>query len=247
MKNRLLWVALVIALIGCNQKNQEVAVSVDEAPAATIAAVQAAKSTEEKVIKEKPDSITSTVKEIHASNNAGPFGISKGMTLDDLKAYNPQPLINGGFELNGVPMPHEKFMRHTVFLTRETGVCGLYSLSNVIETNSSGDELKAEYQAMLALLTSKYGEPSSEVDELKSDSLFKKPEQWMLSLRYGDRTYRTYWLSHIGGKNLPYNLEAISLGANAITGGHVQLELHYSFDNANDCEAIEQAKKSVGL
>jgi hypothetical protein len=179
---------------------------------------------------------------------AGPFGLDKGMTLDNLKKQTEltpgnQPFIYTAKNLlNG----HPDFGQYLLVVTPDYGLCKVSASSKNISTDSSGIDLKEYHKQLNEALVAKYGSASEIFDFLKAGSIWKEPHYWMMSLIKKDRALTTFW---IPSKNtaLPDALSTISLEALALNTNSGYVRLTYEFDNMSDCLKIVNAKKNSNL
>lgn len=178
--------------------------------------------------------------------NEGPFGIKKGMTWAELQPYKPMLKSGKAFELSSVPMPHEFFINHVVFLTKETGVCEILSSSNIVTTKENGEDLRLKFESIKQGLSEKYGPPTTNVDQIEEDSVLKSPNDWMLSIRTEDRKFKAYWISEDKQK-YPNGIDTISLEVKAININNGIMLLNYEFDNLPECNTVWNAEVNQAL
>ena len=115
---------------------------------------------------------------------AGPFGLGKGMTLEELKnqgafvSDEEQFFYTAKIIANG----HPDFEIYSVTLTLEHGVCKVQAVSKVIETSSFGTELVSKHKSLADAVSVKYGLPSKKYDFFNSGSIWKESQYWMMGL-----------------------------------------------------------------
>lgn len=179
-------------------------------------------------------------------DNEGPFGIKKGMNWAELQPYNPTLKSGWAFELSSVPIPHEFFITHVVFLSKETGVCEILSYSNIVTTSEDGEDLKLKYESIKQGISDKYGPPTTDVDLINEDSQWKSKNNWMMSVMTKDRRHRAYWISSENRK-FPNGIDTISLEVGAININNGVLLLNYEFDNLQECKKHQNIDANKAL
>lgn len=179
---------------------------------------------------------------------AGPLGLSKGMTLQELKkqgtfAPSNEPFI---YTAKKIANGHPDFESYTVIVTPEQGLCKMQALSKDIETSSFGTELESKYQTLTNALSEKYGTPTKNYDFLRAGSIWKDSQDWMMGLLKKERTLTAFWINE-GNTNFPDSIKSIKVETVALSGSKGYIILGYEFDNLSECMATLKAKQNSNL
>ena len=179
---------------------------------------------------------------------AAPFGLTKGMGLEELKKQgtfvpgNQQYVYTSKSINNG----HPDFEAYSVVLTPEHGLCKIIAIGKDVETNGFGSELESKYKNLIEAMSGRYGPPGKNYDFLRAGSIWKESQYWMMGLLKKDRTLTAFW-SKPENNNLPDALQSIMLDTVALSGSKGYLQLAYEFDNVDACIAFTKAKKNSNL
>lgn len=174
---------------------------------------------------------------------AGPFGLEKGMSYEQVKE------VCGGRELVSVgedryfiiPIKqHPYFVRYVAWIDSKDGLNYVKAIGADINTNGYGLELRSKYDSLEASLCKTYGK-CDRTSILMPGSIWDDPDDWMKALEKKDRYLMTSWKKQ-DGSSLPEDIVGIYLAAyaNSSTSGYICLE--YEFSNH---EKIEAAKKEA--
>jgi hypothetical protein len=179
---------------------------------------------------------------------AGPLGLSKGMTLEELKKQGAFVSGNQQFVYTAktITSGHPDFESYTVVLTPEQGLCKIQAVSKDIETSSFGTELEGKYNGLVEAMSGKYGAPGKNFNFLRSESSWKEPQYWMMGLLKKERRLIAFW-NKPENNNLPDSLQLIMIETLPLSGSKGFLKLVYEFDNIDACVAVLQAKKNSSL
>lgn len=128
---------------------------------------------------------------------AGPFGLSNGMSLDEVtKACGGIEPRNIGDDDRYVICPkksHPKFKTYIAWINEEYGLYYVRGISDPINTNDYGEEIKDEFYAFKDRLEAIYGKPLL-VDKLTdSKTIFKEEQYWLNTLERGARQLYAEW------------------------------------------------------
>ena len=178
---------------------------------------------------------------------AGPFGMSKGMTLEELKKQGNFS-SSGAFqyEANTIKSGHPDFELYIATLTPEHGLCKIGAASKDIQTSDFGTELENKYNRLVEAMSEKYGAPKN-YNFLKEGSIWKERRYWMMSLLKKERTLRAYWTSP-EQVNLPDSIKAIEVDTlPLLTTSKGYITITYEFNNANACHDFIKAKRNANL
>jgi hypothetical protein len=178
--------------------------------------------------------------------SATPFGIQKGMTLQQLKSmgavYDDKAKT---WRLTKVASPNAAFEFYSIKATEKTGVCQVSGIGVTVTTNAYGEGIKRQFESLKAVLNQKYGK-SSDYDYLKSGSIWDSPQYWMRSLEQGERSLNSYWDKE-GGSNLPSNLSEIALLSGGLSSTEGFVNIRYRFDNYEVCKSELDKSNGDGL
>ncbi len=179
---------------------------------------------------------------------AGPFGLSKGMTLEEAKKYGDFVSGNSPFVYTAKTLAggHPDFESYSIILTPQQGLCKIQASGKDVNTSAFGDELKAKHIEFVKALSNKYGSPGNNYDFLRLGSIWKDPQDWMMALLKKERTLASYWSSP-ERTNLPDSLLSIELVTAALSGSKGYLRLSYEFNNLDACLLVLNAKKDANL
>lgn len=165
-------------------------------------------------------------------NAAGPFGLSKGMTLDQID-FNAQQIDHGVYATQKIPNPHSSFKRYSLVIGPTTGLCKVRAVGKSITTNPSGDQLRKEFINMRGRLEKIYGKGETQ-DFVEAESRWKDPAHFMMSLKEKDRMLATIWIDEdISG--FEADIESVSLRAFPMRSDRGFLILEYEFVGFDEC------------
>jgi len=179
---------------------------------------------------------------------AGPFGLSKGMTLEEVKKYGAFVSGDSPFTYTAKTLSngHPDFEIYSIILTPQQGLCKIQAAGKDVKTSSFGSELKEKHNDLVKALSNKYGSPGNNFDFLRTGSIWKDPQDWMMALLKKERTLASYW-SPPERTNLPDSVLSIQLEAAASSGSTGYIRLGYEFDNLDACIAVLKEKKNSNL
>jgi len=179
---------------------------------------------------------------------AGPFGLSKGMTLEEVKKYGAFVSGDSPFTYTAKTLSngHPDFEIYSIILTPQQGLCKIQAAGKDVKTSSFGSELKEKHNDLVKALSNKYGSPGNNFDFLRTGSIWKDPQDWMMALLKKERTLASYW-SPPERTNLPDSVLSIQLEAAASSGSTGYIRLGYEFDNLDACLAVLKEKKNSNL
>jgi hypothetical protein len=177
-----------------------------------------------------------------------PLGMSKGMSLEDLKKQGDfvRGKQNFVYTAKTILSGHPDFNTYTAVLTPEHGLCSIQAVTHDIDTSGFGIELKAKFENIIQAVSEKYGEPGKIIDRLRSGSTWKEPQFWMMGLIRKDRDLVAFW-SEPEYKNLPFSLSTIMIDALPRASNKGFLKIVYEFDNFDDCMKVIESKKNSNL
>lgn len=179
---------------------------------------------------------------------AGPLGLNKGMTLNELKKQGA--FVSGSqqfvYTAKTITSGHPDFESYTVILTPEQGLCKIQAVSKGIDTSSFGNELQEKYRELVGALSKKYGAPGKDFDILRAGSIWKEPQYWMMGLLKKERNLDAFW-SKPENNDLPDSLGSVALNTYALSGSKGFIKLIYDFDNIDACMEVLKSKKNSSL
>src|SRR5690606_15796845 len=116
----------------------------------------------------------------------GPFGLAKGLTLDDIQAMTGASLSVVDADQNlysstMAPKSNSAFERYVMVISPVVGLCQIRAIGKDITVNSFGSQLRSEYAGLQSSLTNIYGPPET-LDTLIPGSIWKDPDDWMMGL-----------------------------------------------------------------
>ena len=179
---------------------------------------------------------------IIASAFAGPFGLEKGMSYEQVKEAcgGREPVSIGDDRYLIIPQkPHPYFTKYVAWIDAKEGLNYIKAIGADIETSSYGIELKSKYTSLETSLSKTYGR-CDRTDILLPGSIWDDADDWMKALEKKERYLMTQWTRKYGS-TLPETMEGIYLAAvaNSYSSGYVSLE--YEFSNH---EKVNEQKKA---
>ena len=126
---------------------------------------------------------------------AGPFGMEFGWTLEELKAsgMHVEELLPQGTTTSYFVIPkntHPLLMLYTAFIDDEYG---LFQIRAISQPYLEEYQIRAIYNDLKAQLSTAYGEPDTEYDEITDGSDWQGSDNFISSILYGDRKLSTTW------------------------------------------------------
>ncbi len=184
---------------------------------------------------------------------AGPFGVAKGITREDLESAIELKAVpeTANYASKTAPVPHSSFDQYNYSISPDSGLCRVSAASVDINTGDFGSELKSEFVRFKDMLSEKYGKPSSSYDFLRSGSLWTDGRYWMMGLLKKDRVLASFWEAKIdkatGASTLPNNLKGFAIEGRAIGPNVGYVSITYEFDNIEDCQKANKKESSKAL
>jgi hypothetical protein len=173
---------------------------------------------------------------------AGPFGLERGMTLQQVgKAEKIGP---GMYEVATVPKPHSAFESYIVQIGPTTGVCWIKAIGKTVQTGAYGTQLQTDFHGMKERLAGIYG-VARVSDTLSEGSIWNEPRDWMMGLLKKERRLAALWSTDRNTAFPKAEFKTIGLFAVAIDDEQGFLTVEYAFSNEDACEAeIAKAEDS---
>lgn len=176
---------------------------------------------------------------------AGPFGTEMGQKpeqftgLEKIEFKGPRAEIHSLYRAHTLPKMNPIFDRYILLFGR-TGLARVLAYSKPYMNDSFGNQLQENFNTLKRQLTKKYGKPE-EFDFLKDGSLWNKSRDFVMGIHKNERVLAASWEN-----NLPDNLDAIMLKAEADSPTNSSLVLIYEYKNFKDMvEEIEKAAEDA--
>lgn len=185
---------------------------------------------------------------------AGPFGLSMGMNLDEIRdacgGVRPQKAAEFDFDFGDdvyVISPEKTHSAFDVYFARVNENAGLYRIiagADAIPDTDYGENVKNRFYSVAESISKTYGKPELTDAYRGERGLFDGASDWMTALTRGDRVLEALWLAESGQDLLPGDvagiwLKAIGIYSGSSTSGYAgALVLRYDF--ANGAAVAEQ-------
>ena len=171
---------------------------------------------------------------------AGPFGLEKGMTLEEVKKITNLNEVNPYiYRTSYLPKEHPVFTNYILTIHPEKGLCSISSTSE----RMSLEKVKFEFFTIRELISSKYGKGLEKDNDFDDKYTARgNDELWMLKKRTLRPT--TTWINHpLYQKELPQDIYMITLSINhsETEVGNTFLGLHYQLEK--NCLLTTQNKE----
>lgn len=179
----------------------------------------------------------------------GPFGLEVGLTkknIEDMTGIELKPVADSPelYSATSLPKQNGDFELYGLVISPKAGLCEIRAVGKSIDTDSYGIALKTKYNELNDSLNSIYGD-SKKTDFLLSGSIWKEPQDWMMSLLKGERYLTAAW-GDSKQSPLKNNLQAVNVEARANSSDKGYVYLQYTFNNKNVCiQEIKAAKQSA--
>ena len=151
---------------------------------------------------------------------------NKGVSLKDDGNY--------WYTTEELPKGNSKLTKYDLLITPKSGLCRILSHTDIMYSNSFGNQLKSEFEFFEKALTKKYGD-NEKYDFVKRDSIWNDTNYWMMGLLKKSRYLTAFW-SKKNGSNLPQNnIKNISVNTIATSNDEGYISLNYEFLNIDEC------------
>ena len=164
------------------------------------------------------------------------FGLNMGETKEDIsnKGVSLKDDGNYWYTTKDLPKGNSKLTKYDLLITPKSGLCKIYSYTDVIYSNSFGNQLKSEFEFFEKALTKKYGD-NEKYDFVQSGSIWNDTQYWMMGLLKKERYLTAFW-SKKNGSNLPQNnIKNITVNASATSNDEGYIYIAYEFLNIKEC------------
>ena len=180
---------------------------------------------------------------LFAQEIAGPFGLRRGMTQEQVIQIvgkgAAKETKGDTLQVWTVPRPHPAFEFYLLIFSPKDGLLKISAYGNDIKTNGFGASVRTSFIEIRDAISQTYGQPEFTSDFLRSGSIWKEPEDWMMGLLKEERILAALW-----EKALPNRIHGIGLEAVALSTEEGFLRLGYEFDGWH--EYVEAKKKEAG-
>lgn len=174
----------------------------------------------------------------------GPFGLTMGVGIETLTkdfgftSDNKEPLLFDGTP----PKPSNLFTSYLILAGQKTGICRILALTESLEFNDSGDEIKSKADKIAEALSVKYGKAKN----YDYGNEYSKADLWALSADHGNAKYSHEWDKKTG-QAFSEGLENISVDVvpQDFRSGFVMVS--YDFDNFTECQKEKAELNSSNL
>jgi hypothetical protein len=176
----------------------------------------------------------------------GPFGFRRGMTRAQVLAAVGQSSVDttlGGEDtlvVTVAPRPHPSFTKYVMIISPTDGLLKMLAFGKDVETNDFGNQLRDEFDSIVAGVTSAYGKPTR-ADGLQSGSIWNAPNEWMMSLLKKERILQYDWDV---SSTKPNRIETVTVSAVAVSEHHGFVDLTYEFDGFSAYAEAVVAKRN---
>ena len=185
---------------------------------------------------------------------SGPFGLVRGMTkeqiLDKVGKSSLGSVENdkaGGVSmfLTTVPKPYKSFVMYQVYVSPTEGLLKIVAFTDFIDTAADGTQLRDAFSSLKDQLQIPYGDPTSQYDYVKGDSIWRESQDFMMGMVKHDRTLSCYWIAS-DKTPLKDSITAISLKAAAKDSSTGLVMLIYEFAGwSGYAETLDSKEGSV--
>jgi hypothetical protein len=217
-KFRLLILAVIIVMFGCNGDN---------------------KPTKQSNL-QSPQTLPAASKKIYD----GPFGLAMGITQAELINMGFKQEEESWVFTGTPPSASDLFSRYYVHATKQGGLYDIIAITSDFTVNGSGDQVKSKVNEIADLLSQKYGKHSFKLDDSNSDLFTRNPEMWFSGLQDESVRYMYVWKAGHNGTTLPNRIGYIRVEALANTVLSGRARVIYAFTNIDSCQKEIKSIKS---
>ncbi|MCR5045071.1 MAG: hypothetical protein K6A42_00665 [Treponema sp.] len=176
-----------------------------------------------------------------SGKNKGPFGFDIGMSYEEVKTacegIEPEHIADDRYFVTP-KKSHPLFEKYIVWISDLYGLYYVKGVGHDIDTNNYGTEAKKQFNDLLSILESKYGN-FKKTDTVDEDYLYHEEHYWMTALKDGARTYTASWYT-LSPED--YNgLETIGLGikcSEKYSTDKAYIWLEYGFTNQDIAQEV---------
>lgn len=172
----------------------------------------------------------------NATALAGPFGLAKGVTTDQLTGvfgFKAAETASNVYE-GSPPRPVEGLVEYIVLATKHSGICRIVASTPVAVANDTGDQVKASVDRLADSLKIKYGDMPVKTNYVGSGTFQRNPDMWMIGLKDDSVIYGYTWESK-AATQLPNELRSVEVTAQASNSSNAYAKIVYTFNNFDAC------------
>lgn len=175
----------------------------------------------------------------------GPFGVVMGEAISTYNDCKPSDLP-GIYECTSLPRPHPDFLAYIVKAIDGAGICSVKAATRDIISNGYGDPIRTAADDIAAQISQKYGR-SEKYDFLMSQSIWKRPNDWLTGISKSERFYSYLWSK--GSKaRLRDDIQTISVSAKSSDSTRSGwIFVVFIFTNINKCDDILRDMKAAAF
>ncbi len=178
-------------------------------------------------------------------SQSGPFGLSMGMTLDQIKnktGKNPE-LVQDDFYSVTPPNTHDMFKSYIVQISPTYGVVWITAIGKDITTNGYGTQLKTAFDNLVSSIERTYGK-YKRIDFLLSGSIWDEPNDFMMGLAKQERYLIAIWEKE-HDSTLPDDIKSIGVIATATSSSKGYISIEYYSPNEEKVAAEKKEKQDA--
>lgn len=181
-----------------------------------------------------------------AQTSVAPFGLTPGMSLVDLLRLGAvQTDSIGIYTMRNVPVPNAAFDTYFIKASKTYGLCKIAASTKLNTNDNYGINTKSIFKTLKDILLQKYGK-SIDYDYIGYNSIWKKPEDWLYSIKVEDRILDSFWSLNLVTAS-PYKLNTIGLETNSLDRSNGWVILSYEFSNLALCDKENKDSSGNGL
>lgn len=186
---------------------------------------------------------------------AGPFGLSMGMNLDEIRDACGGVRPEKAAEVSGLDFDdnmyvifpektHSAFEFYFAWVDEDAGLYAIRAASSEIPDDGYGENVKTRFYSVAESISKTYGKPEIADAYRGERGLFDGASDWMMALTRGDRILQSVWRAESGQNLLSGDVAGIVLATLGVysgssTSGYAGvLRLDYIF--ANGAAVAEQ-------
>ena len=162
---------------------------------------------------------------------AGPFGLSMGMTLEEVKeacdGKTPERIFSDEDRYYIYPKKsHSMFKKYIAWIDDDYGLYYIKAESEYISSNKYGEELKIQFYNFVEKLKKNYGTPEI-IDRLIQNTIYKEDYYFWKTLQEGSREVSAKWIMGYTNVNNKDDLSYVYLYVQS----NKKIILEYCFTN----------------
>lgn len=174
---------------------------------------------------------------------AGPFGLSNGMTFEEVTdacgGIAPKRIENDDRYLIQPEKSHSMFKTYIAWISEDYGLYYIRAISDEIDTNSYGTELKDAFYSFEPRLEKIYGKGILFDDLTDENTIYRFDSYWFSALSEGARALYAMWIPKKGERVLKDDLTFIRLWVSDSGFQKGIILLDYEFTNHEQAESKE--------